>query len=242
MLRPRLAAAPIVFIVSLALLAAACGGSSAPKVTFDPARGDDLSHNALIDPSDLPGSGWQAGETDHFETVDDIPTTDNCKTLRTFTSATEDDLAGRAEKQISLPSKTNADLDQTLTLQVEVYHDPKRLPGLLKTYRSFVSTGSHQNCLLDLLKASLPSNADITLKGSKPDTSPPNGGVSYAYDVDVTAGTDHADLHEEHFTWLYGNVSVSVDLQGPMGSYGADLVKAVLSKEQAKVEAAGKAK
>jgi hypothetical protein len=123
-----------------------------------------------------------------------------------------------------------------------VYNKADRLPGILKQYRGTVSDGSTQKCLLDVIKAELPSTVEISLKQGGTKTPAPEGGVAFSFDVEAKAGTDSATLREEHFAWTNSNAAISLDIQGPPALVTDDLVKTVMQKTQAALDNAAKAK
>jgi len=231
----------VAIVLSVAVLLVACGGgSSSPK--YDTKRAGDLAHAALLNPGDLPGQGWTTTEDDKFSKPDDIPNTPNCASTIEFNKAAADDIAGQAERRITIPAKTNDTTDLTVQVKVMIYNKTDRLAGVLKQYRGNVTDGSTQKCLLDVIKAELPSNVEISLKQGAAKVQAPEGGVAFAFDVEAKADNDSAQVREEHIVWINGNAVVSLDIQGPPDQVTPDLVKAVVEKTKASLENAAKQK
>ncbi|HXU22415.1 MAG TPA: hypothetical protein VN697_00145 [Tepidiformaceae bacterium] len=92
-------------IGSLALLAVpilgGCGGSSSPAQAFDPKNASQVTHAALIAPSDLPGT-WTAARNDQFTDTSNasaIAASAACKASdAAFTKATNARSVGRASR------------------------------------------------------------------------------------------------------------------------------------------------
>lgn len=222
------------------MLALACGGSSGPR--FDPKRGTEIAHAALFKPEDLPGTGWTTTEDDNFGTADEIPDTQNCQPTRDFNKTADEDVAGKAERQVQMKARNAGESPLTVQLKVTIYHKDDRLPGVMKQYKSTVNDGGTQKCLLDVIKAQLPSNVEISVKQGGAKVPAPEGGAAFSFDVEAKASNDSATVREEHFAWLKGNAAVSLDFQGPPELVTQDLINTTLQKVQAQLETARSAK
>jgi hypothetical protein len=162
--------------------------------------------------------------------------------VKAFNKASEADIAGKAERQIQTKARNDNEPGLTVQIHTTVYNKADRLPGILKQYKTTVNDGTTQKCLLDVIKATLSSDVEISLNQGAAKVAAPSGGVGFGFDVEAKSDSDSATLREEHFAWLKSNAAISLDIQGPPDLVTPELVKAAIQKTQASLDAAAKSK
>ncbi len=238
-----------VFLLVVALAAIACGGDDGEDaVTLDPARGDELAHAAIIEPGDLPGTGWTVTETDQFDdNLTGFGDTAACKALAAKLdqgkAERESGRTGRAQTQISQQGSDVGAPPTDVSVEINVFKDAKIPADAMETFRDALG-GDFEKCLDEGLRASLTESGvegvEVKISTPNPAASAPEEGLGKAFDVEINAGGLSFKLRFEAYLWRFGNVGVSVFMSGPAEAVNADLVKAAVDKTKAGLEAAAK--
>jgi hypothetical protein len=221
------------------LFAAACSGGSSEKLV-DPSQADALSHQALLTEQDLPGSGWSASKNDVFDDAGPDAKTTACNDINSRKStAVAKELpqrSGRAERE--LEQRTEADIPPTVGSEVDIFKDTSAPADSLAAYQDAVKSSNFEACLKDALNASVNDpTAKIDTKSVAALASAPSGGTAVAYEFSFAVQGQTFVLHYESYVWRSANVGVTLTVEGLKESVTADLVKAALDKQAAKVDA-----
>jgi hypothetical protein len=206
----------------------------------DPSQADALSHQALLTEQDLSGGGWSATKNDVFDDAGPDAKTVACNDINSRKStALANELpkrAGRAERELT--RQTEADISPTVESEVDIFKDTKAPADSLAAYEDAVKTANFETCLKDALNASVNDpSTKIDTKSVPALTSSPNGGTAVAYEFSFNVQGQTFVLHYETYQWRNANVGVTVTVDGLKDDVTADLAKAAVSKQAAKVDA-----
>ena len=237
----------VIVLLLPALFCLACAGgrgddassSAASDSFFDPKRAADQTHATLLTPTDLPAAGWQVVQDDAFDKASDIPDIGHCSEMRRFQEEGEKDIAGRAQRHLAT-SNSDGLPDTRVEVKVVAYHQAGRLPGMMKTSRSFTTSDTYSQCLVETLRGQLGAAAQIDMKRATAAAPAPYGGAALAIELDVATSLQSARLRLESYTWLRNNTVFSLQVTGPPAAVTPNLVNTALQKVQAKAEAAAK--
>jgi hypothetical protein len=240
-------------------LLAACGGdddddtadngeatattSSGDKLTYDPAKADQIAHSAILVETDLPGTGWKVIGTDAFSDGDEFGD-DNasaaCKaineTVREASDASEAVRAGRAQKEF----EREGDLfESNVEVEVNIFENAKTPENSLKVFKDALESDDFETCFKDLIGegASGIPGVKIEAKAVTPLSPTPNGGAARALEVQIKAVAVTAVVHLEYHIWRDGNAGITLSLNGPKADITAAAVRQVLEKTQTKLRA-----
>lgn len=222
---------------------AACGGGDdlSQKITLDPKRADELTHATLLAATDLPGDGWSVSADDQFDDSGPTAKTPACDAIRQQKEVSENlsgpERAGRAKRAYSRSGK--ADISVSVELEVAAFNTGKVVSGSIDDMKKALAGQEFIDCLRDSILADLPSGAKADVRESKVQGSAPNDGFSRAADVAMEVNGQKLQVHVETYAWAYGNVEMQVTISGESTSLPAELARAVLTKAQTKLEAAG---
>ncbi len=203
-----------------------------PRVVLDPSRARDFARAILIAPGDLPGGGFTITFEDEF---DDEPFgLPECTALddygRRKRAFDADTLAGEANRTLSRGPEL---LDKEVDVGVEVYRSDMRLAEFLEELRALIEDGSYQTCLAAFVNAD--SSTAVGLESVEPSTVVPNSGVVWAgvYAVPVEGNT--LFLRVEQYSWIVGNVRVSVTVYGGIDEF-SDFGQATIAAVERSLE------
>lgn len=222
---------------------AACGGGddTSQKITIDPKRADELAHATLLAPTDLPGTGWTVTADDQFNDAGPTAQTPACDAIRQQKEVSENisgpERAGRAERAYSRAGK--ADVPTSVDLEVAVFNTGKVVAASLDDMKKAFAGQEFIDCLRDSILAELSSGVKADVREGKVQAPAPNDGFGRAADVTLEVSGQKLQIHVETYAWTYGNVGMQVTITGESASLPAELARAVLTKAQAKLEAAG---
>jgi hypothetical protein len=222
---------------------AGSGGDSASSAGT--ADGNKVAHDAMIQASDLPGTGWSETSTDEFTgsilDVDesDLGNTPACNTyvekLRKAAQAAEAARIGRASKSFE---KSDALLGASIDVEVGVYKNSDVVNSFVSEAKSALGSNAFDNCFRDAIKSSegdVPEEVLFNLKTVNPSTGAPHNGVAKAFDLELSAAGQKFSLHAELYAWADNKATAFVSIFGTPDSINADLVKAAVNKTASKV-------
>jgi hypothetical protein len=231
----------LALITAFGLLLAGCGGgddSEPEQARFDPERGEALAHAALIQASDLPGSGWQVTANDEKEVDDQSPDTESCKQVKQYQNDVKADEAkarvARAQREIARAVQ-GAALPTGVEIEIEVYEDSALIKNHLERASGMVDNGVYSKCLTDLMDEVYRSGGLTgTTKTVSASAAAPRDGFAFAAEGEVSGVP--ISLRFENYGWLDGNAKIRVSVSGTKAEVTPELVKATLEKTQAALD------
>lgn len=248
----RTAVALIAGLAVAALLAACDEKADANKPRFDPARATEMSRAALIEPRDLPGSGWTitSDETDASDSEDDAAAdqfiqdepacAEYSKMLQLFEGGPYDtEPVGAAQRELTR-EKPGSFLPTTVQVDVEVYGSVAEVSEPFDMFKDALGPQT-QECLAlffaDAISQELGDSGPRATAEPIPQASaPPREGIAMAFKFSVPVmpgftleGTFHM------ISWPYSNAAVTVLIVGPPEEVTSDLLSATLTAIESKV-------
>ncbi len=206
---------------------------------FDPAKGDELAHAALITEGDLPGAGWSIMEEDEFGdgafgNID--PSLTECESTIAFGEEVDQQAeparAGRAERGFGRDPAPDDRLaiGLDLSMSVSVFEDEETPSGLLEQYRDFISSGDLPGCFQALFDSELAAEGGSAVVTSfEPETGVPADGIAFGLQVDIDLQGRQGVIVYEVFLWRAGNAGAEISISGAGAQIDAALAEGALS-------------
>jgi hypothetical protein len=227
-------------------LAAACGGGGSDAggddVTLDPADAVELAHAALVAPGDLPGSGWEVTQEDSFSDDDEPPfESEACvaitEKMNAATDGSEEHRAGRAQRTISRQGPNDI-LPTEIDVSVNVFDNVDAPKDAMKAFADVLGSSDFKDCFTNGLKESVETDG-VTVDAKVVDASAkaPFGGEASGFDFHIEAGGEELDMRIEYYVWRWGNVGVTVGVNGQDLPDG--FVEEVVAAIDGKIQATG---
>ena len=217
-------------------------GAALADSPFDPAHADEIAHRVLLQPSDLPGDGWNQHDVALDTSLVDVavPDTEACsKSLGPMLDAAkkhpDGTIAGQAAEALSHGGGLLS-IPTEVTLQVDVHEDDEYLGDAMARTRDMLAGPDLSTCLGDVFGKTLGGAFKPSVKDVQPGASAPNDGIARAVEISLGSGLVSVSVRMELYVWTYGNAVVQASVIGAGDNLNADLANAVVSGMQAKLD------
>lgn len=226
------------------LAATSCGDDDAgAAVALDPAKADTIAHQIVIQPADLPGSGWVIASTDEFGDDAGIPAnTAECRALEAaktkVEAAVDAGRAGRAKVELSRPHPSGLATEVSTT--VNIFKDVAVPTEAFALGKAAYTDENVTNCFRDALIASLGAGSKVSARSAAPLASVPEGGVARAVEISIEASGQKLQMRFEVYYWRFENAGLTVTVTGAIAELSKELSTAAVSHVQDGLVAAAK--
>jgi hypothetical protein len=255
---------PLLCLTLLAFALAACGGdddggaAQAVEIFFAPDKADASAHAALPDVADLPGEGWTVVARDDFSEGDDEDDLDfeafaagepSCaamNNLAEFASVFGDDEddppAGHAQIEFER-SLDDTFVPSSIEVDVEIQSSVADVEGVWQLVKGILESGDMQNCFIALFNDQFKdlteeSGFKIEVTSTQATSTPPRGGSSMAFNINMELDDFVADIEMQMYLWPYGNAGVTLMFLGDAKMLDQALTDEVVKTVDGKLEAA----
>jgi hypothetical protein len=209
-------------------------GNGSGELRYDPDKGDDIAHAAMISHRDL-GRDWQTAATDDFR-EQDLGNTTACRAAQRRIDEdereVERDRAGRAQKQFSLAGSSG--IPATATISVAVYESDETPELALDAFRDALD--NVRDCFKETLAANLPADAEIEIEDASETVDVPSDGISAAWDYTIDAGSQTIRYHVEAYVWTDSNAGVSIVFAGGQADLEEEAIKTAVEETNTRLD------
>jgi hypothetical protein len=220
----------------LLALAVACGSDNGGGITggggsaaWDVSKADDLAHAALLQASELPGSGWTATDDD-FDQHDE-PMVGACSDFDSFKKNVRSATVERAKRSLAKAGASRDDFGTEVETTVTIFKDSKTANDTLSRWKNVSSSDKFITCFQEQLKSDVGSNATVAIRRVNATASAPSGGSALALDVDLRAGREQLQAQTENYVWANGNAVIQINVTSTKASFNADVFKQAVAKQ-----------
>jgi hypothetical protein len=216
-----------------------------PSATFDPERADELAHQMMLEPEDLPGQGWTVTAEDEFDDEDETDNdqlSEDCRAMGEEFDAIDEERGealGRAGRDFEHDSQSGFPI--SIFMDAEIYETDEVVQDAQDAAEEIAERDVFADCLLEVFGLSAAEDEDglsFEVEASSASTSAPEGGYSTAVAGDVVVEGQRVPFRFEIYEWAYGNAQLSVGFVGDPDDLTENRLMGVLDDVQAKVEAA----
>jgi hypothetical protein len=197
-------------VPALAFGAMASVAFAAPGI--DPDRAAELIPAVLIDPSVLPGDGWET-KTNDFTDSTTSPDTAACKNsdakLKALSKGLESKRAARGKVDMT---NVAGDLPVLVGSEIEVYQTGTDLQSALKDVRAIFASADYVTCLATIFAKDVPG---ATAKRVEPFVDTKSSDPAAAFAAEVSAKDLPAPLRIEAYFYVSGNTVALISVLTP---------------------------
>jgi hypothetical protein len=249
--RPLALALATLGTVAVASLLAGCDDNGS-RLPFDPDHARDIARDVLLDPDDLPGTGWAMSSEEYSEVPGggaadpfDFPGEGACglvnRRLGDYQTSSTGKRAIEAKRDLARPGTGGTTLQTEVSSEMEVYRDGADLGSDLPFLRAVVQSDDFDACMRETFSRSAAEIAAgdlavVVAKRAEPGAIPPQGGAAFAFDLEIKAAGTAIEMRVEQYFWATANAVLSVQATGARQDVSHDVVQTAIDSLARKAE------